>query len=330
MKDKTIKVGIAGAGFMGGTHAENYLMLPNVELYALAEQNQHKQKEFLNQYKVKKIYDDVFEMINDEDIDVVDICLPTPLHAKTAVAALHKNKNVLLEKPVALNLEDALLIKEAACQSSGKFMVAHVLRFWPEYLTVRQVINGYVEGSKIREVFATRFNELPLWSDGTWIMSEDKSGGIIVDLMIHDIDYILWNWGEVKRVFCNSISNGQNFPIQALAILEMKNGTVAYIEGGYLNPKGCGLSTQMKLYAENTLIETQPLKKTIKLTRTDNNTLEIPVSGNDGYFEEINYFIDCVRNNRQVKVITTDDAIESLKVCLSLKKSLKENRWIQL
>ncbi|HEX3072024.1 MAG TPA: Gfo/Idh/MocA family oxidoreductase [Ignavibacteriales bacterium] len=324
-----MKIGIAGAGFMGETHARCYSKIEDAEIYALAEKNPAKRDAFKEMFHPAKVYDDYLEMLNDSELDIVDICFPTPLHARAAVAALNKDKHVLLEKPIALNLIDAMAIKKAADSSKGKFMVAHVLRFWPEYAAIRKAIKEQFH-NEVTEIYASRFNELPLWSEGTWIMSEEQSGGLIVDLMIHDIDFILWNLGKPRRVFCSAIYNEKNFAVQVMAALQMENCSTAYIEGGYLNPCGSGLTTQMRVYGKDTMLELYPNSRgLLKLTQRNNSAKEIKTSG-DGYLEEINYFVQCVKQNKNPEIVTIDGAIDSLAVCLELKKSLKEQKWIAL
>lgn len=328
--EQKISIGIAGAGLMGETHAQNYLKIKDIELYALSEKNNIKQNIFKDRFSPLIVYDDVYKMIEDDNIDLIDICLPTPMHAKIAIAALAKNKHVLLEKPIALNLDDALLIKKAAENSSGKFMVAHVLRFWPEYKSMRKIINTSMIDETICGIYASRYNELPLWSEDTWIMDEKLSGGLIIDLIIHDIDYIIWNFGKADKVFCHGIFNDKNFAIQVMAVLKLKNGAVAYIDGGYLNPTGSGLTSQMRLYSNNSSLEMFSNKNTIKLSQKKELTKEVDVYGNDGYLEELSYFIDCIKQKKEPVIITIDDAIESLKTCLAIKESLKTEQWINV
>jgi|GEM_PF-1479284 len=322
-----MKVGIAGTGLMGETHAGCYTKLEDVELYAVAEQNPEKQNKFRELYPSIKIYNDFSEMVDDRNIDIIDICLPTPLHKTAAIMALSKNKNVLLEKPIALTIEEAEEIKQAADKSKGRFMIAHVLRFWPEYTAIRDTLRNEMKDEQVKSVYAARFNELPLWSENTWIMNEEKSGGIILDLMIHDIDFICWSFGRVKKVYAHSILNKSNYAVQVMAVLEMENGVKAYIDGGYLNPAGAGLITQLRVYTSNSLIEMYP-DNIITIKAKDTKAKELPVAKGDGYLEEIKYFINCIRNNNDIATITTEDAIQSLKVCLALRTSFKEQRLV--
>ncbi len=325
-----MKVGIAGTGLMGYTHAGCYSELKDAELYAVAEQNTGKLLGFQKKYPAVKNYNDVFEMIDDDSIDVIDICLPTPLHAPVAIAALGRNKNVLLEKPITLNLNDAYAIKDAAEGSKGKLMVAHVLRFWPEYVLTREILLKELAEKKITAVYASRLNELPLWSENSWIMDDVKSGGVIIDLMIHDIDYIIWNFGKARKVFTNAIYNENNYAIQVMVILEMENRCIAYINGGYLNPAGTGLTSSMKIYTENSLLEFNSDKNLITQSQKGGQVKKFQVPEKDAYLEEIKYFLDCIRNNTTPAIITIDDAIESLKTCLTLKESLNKKQWLTI
>ena len=104
-----MNIGIAGCGFMGDVHAEAYKKLGS-NIYAIAEKNEAKLNSFANKFQPIAVYQDVVDMIMDDKIDLIDICLPTPFHKEIAVRALLNNKNVLLEKPIALSLDDALEI----------------------------------------------------------------------------------------------------------------------------------------------------------------------------------------------------------------------------
>jgi len=324
-----MKVGIAGAGFMGEVHAQCYQKMKDVELLAVAEQNSLRLEKFVKSFSPAKTYSNIMDMIKDDEIDVVDICLPTPIHPAVSIAALQRDKNVLLEKPIALNIADARKIQNAAEASKGKFMVAHVLRFWAEYSVIRNLLQNHQLGD-IKEIYAARFNELPLWSEGAWIMEEDQSGGLVIDLMIHDIDFILWNLGKAKRVWCNGIRNEKGFAVQVMAVLEFEDGKTAYVEGGYLNPAGSGLTTQMRIYGKEALLEMYSHNNEITLTGANGKIANPEIPAVDGYFEEIAYFINCIKQDKEPAVVTTRDAVESLQVCLALKQALKSKQWIEI
>ncbi len=324
-----LRVGIAGAGFMGEVHAEAYKRISGAEIFAIAETNEDKRTGFVQKFKPRKAFSTVEEMVQDKEIDLVDICLPTPLHSNAAISALEQNKHVLLEKPIALTVAEALQIKEAAQKSEGKFMVAHVLRFWPEYELIKSLLSGDKIG-KIREIYAARFNELPLWSEGTWLMNEELSGGLAIDLMIHDIDFLVWNFGRVTDVMATAIKNEQNFSLQIMATLKFEGGETAYIEGAYLNPSGRGLTTEFKAYGERGLLELYPNMNDLKVTMAKAQEEHFKIPSGDGYYNEIAYFVTCVSEDKTPDIITVDEAIESLKVALAIRESVAQRKWLAL
>ncbi len=124
---------------------------------------------------------------------------------------------------------------------------------------------------------------------------EEKSGVLVIDLMIHDIDFLIWNMGKVRRVLSNAIYNENNYAIQVMAILEMENGSTAYVDGGYLNPAGVGLTSQMHIYSTNYILEMYSNKNNIKLTQKNKPIKEITVSSFNAYLEEKKYFFHCIK-----------------------------------
>ncbi len=139
-------------------------------------------------------YEKASQLISDPDIQIVDICTATPLHAPIAIAALHAGKHVICEKPMALTVEECAAMEEAARDSGRQLMVAHCLRYWPEYVRAFETIES---GKFGRPVYARfhRSGAAPGWSAGGWLLKANESGGVL-DLHIHDIDVALWWFGE--------------------------------------------------------------------------------------------------------------------------------------
>ena len=136
-----LEVGILGAGFMGKTHAAAYKKLPNVRLAVIADNDEEKVEQAGCQMGCKA-ETDAEKVIQDASISLVDVTLPTPLHANFAVQALEAGKHVIVEKPMALSLAEVDTMLEAS-RRTGKFlMVAQVLRFWPEYVKIREILQS--------------------------------------------------------------------------------------------------------------------------------------------------------------------------------------------
>ncbi len=146
-------------------------------------------------------YTDFDEMLKNEDLDVIDICLPTYLHADFTVKALESGCHVLCEKPMSLNFESCRLMCETAKKMNKKLMIGQCNRFSAAHLLLKEYVDKKTFG-KVRNVLFTRFSTTPDWGWENWFLDAEKSGGAILDLHIHDIDYARFVFGEPDAVSC--------------------------------------------------------------------------------------------------------------------------------
>lgn len=196
-----IKVGIAGVGFMGMIHYLAYQKVRGAKIVALCEKDRPErlegdwrsikgnfgpQGEMMDLAGIAK-YVELEEMFADPNVDMVDLCLPPFLHAKTAVAALKAGKHVLCEKPIALKVGDAEAMVKAAQKAGKMLMIAHVLPFFPAYRFAYDTITsgkyGKFLGGDFRRII----------SDPHWLRDfydPNGCGGPMVDLHIHDAHFI--------------------------------------------------------------------------------------------------------------------------------------------
>ena len=143
-------------------------------------------------------YTDLEEMLQKEDIDLIDICLPTYLHKQYAVDMLNRGYWVLSEKPMALSFADC---EEMVAAANGRLMIGQCLRFSPQYLYAKDVIESGIYG-KVTGATFRRLSGAPLWGWDNWFMDPSRSGGVIFDLHIHDLDIIRVLFGDPKTVSC--------------------------------------------------------------------------------------------------------------------------------
>lgn len=134
-------------------------------------------------------------MLNAEQLDILDICLPTYLHADYAVQAMERGIHVICEKPVSLKAEDVERVYEAARRNNVKFMVAQVLRFWPEYELLKEIYDSGKYG-KLLSGSMSRLGGIPKWSWDNWMADEKRSGLVPFDLHIHDLDFLVYAFGK--------------------------------------------------------------------------------------------------------------------------------------
>lgn len=148
-----------------------------------------------------RVYTDLETMLEEEALDMVDICLPTFLHADTAVSMLERGYHVMSEKPMALNAEQAHLMVEAAKISEKQLMIGQCLRFSPPYTFIKKVIESEEFGKPLSASFR-RMSAPPVWGWDNWFMDERRSGGCLLDMHIHDIDIARFLFGEPREVSC--------------------------------------------------------------------------------------------------------------------------------
>ncbi len=148
-----------------------------------------------------RTYTDLEEMLRCEQLDLLDICLPTHLHATYVCDMLRRGYHVHSEKPMARSYEECRTMLEAAQASPGKLMIGQCLRFEAAYTFLRDSIESGVFGKPISAVFR-RISAPPLWSWDNWMMDRERSGGCLLDLHVHDIDIARFLFGEPREVSC--------------------------------------------------------------------------------------------------------------------------------
>src|SRR5215212_6007433 len=199
-----MRVGIIGAGFMGAIHAQAWAQTPATIVGFVAETEA--EAEGLAARYHARVYAGLQAIL--ADVDVVDICTPTHLHHEMAIQAAEAGKQVVCEKPLGRTVEQGQAMI-AACRRAGvKLLVAHVVRFFPEYALARaKVADGEI--GQLGVLRLSRGSYRPKRPLGNWFLDVEKSGGLLVDLMIHDFDYARWVAGEVESVFARSIGTGR-------------------------------------------------------------------------------------------------------------------------
>ena len=214
-----IRVGLVGIGFMGWIHWLAYQKLAGVRVAAISSRNPQRlagdwrgiQGNFGpsgEQVDLQGIaaYSNLDELLQDPQIDLIDVCLPTPQHADVAIRAIEAGKHVLCEKPMALRLADCDRMVAAAERANKLLMIAHVLPFFPEYDwalgLVRSGEFGRLRGGAFRRVIAE-----PNWNQNFW--PPDEIGGPMLDLHVHDAHFIRLLFGMPQDVVsCGSTRGG--------------------------------------------------------------------------------------------------------------------------
>ncbi|MBA3276019.1 MAG: Gfo/Idh/MocA family oxidoreductase [Chloroflexia bacterium] len=332
------RIAVLGAGFMGGTHARAYHARDDLEIAAVYARSGNRAEDLAAELG-STFTDDLDRVLRDDSIEAVDICLPTPAHRRTAEAALAAGKHVLLEKPLAMTVEDADALVAAADATDRVFMVAHVLRFWPEYVELKRVIDSGELGQPIA-ANAVRRQPFPEWS--ALFKAADQTGGAIFDMLIHDYDAINWVHGVPRSVVANGIHNPRSGGLDhAQVLIGYEGGGTGAVDGGMIQPESYPFTSRFEVLCERGAIEYhfqaggrsfevgEPINR-LTVYREDGDPELLSVEQSDAYANEVGYFIDCIQAGRVAERATPRDARLALQVGLAAKQSAETGERIEL
>ncbi|MGC8641039.1 MAG: Gfo/Idh/MocA family protein [Isosphaeraceae bacterium] len=334
-----IRVGIVGLGFMGRMHYRCWKALPGARITAICESNP---KVLAAAGEPSKgnvegaadhvdlselaVHSDLGELLAAGSVDALSITLPTHLHADTTVQALQAGVHVLCEKPMALSVEDCDRMT-AAAQSAGRVLqIGHCIRFWPEYVVTRQLIQGGEYGRPIAASFR-RFTALPTWSPDSWFADEKRSGGQPLDLHIHDTDYIHHVFGMPAAV--SSVADGPQTYISTQYHYE--NGPAVVAESTWRMAPAFGFEMSFVVVLERaTILFDSTRTPAFRVCPPEGPAFTPEVPAGDGYSREVEHFVRAVAGARVEPVITPQEARETIRLIFAEKQAAREGRRVTL
>ena len=298
-----LKVAVVGVGGISGAHIPAWEEMKDAELVALCDIR----PERMEKYEGKRCYTDIDELLKNEELDILDICLPTYLHADVACKAMDLGINVITEKPISLKDEDVERVYACAEKNGVKFMVAQVLRFWPEYELLKEIYDTKKYG-KLLSGTMTRLGCYPRWSWDGWMMDEKRSGLVPFDLHIHDLDFMVYAFGmpKVAHQFRSKL------PDQDFISLTYDFGDFFINTEASWYATSYPFTAEFRFQFEDAVVANENGKMMIYLrddekidlsqdAEGDTGAINLPKS--DAYANEINYFADCVKNNKPVEKV---------------------------
>ena len=332
-----IRVGLIGAGFVGRNHFNQYEKLAGrATVTALCDREADRRagdwskvggnladtKGTKRDLGAIKPYTNWQDLLADANIDLVDICVPTTAHAEISIAALKAGKHVLCEKPMALNVDDCDLMLAAAGSAKGKFMIAQCIRFWPEYVYLKSIFDQRKYGA-LKALMLRRQAEAPAYSLNSWALKPELSGGAVLDLHVHDVDFALHLLGKPKTVTAQGYQTSQGSVDRIHALWHYGQGLVANLEGCWDLPTGFGFNMGFTaIFEQAAIIWDLSTGKPVTVFRPgcSPETPEMPAGG-DGYFGEIEYFVSCVERGQTPKTSTPQESRDAVALALAEKQS---------
>lgn len=327
----TVKVGILGMGFMGNCHFNAYQSVKEARVAALCDCDGNKLRsdagvagnisgsERKKDLAGVKTYTDASRLLADPQVDVVDITLPTYLHAEWTIKALKAGKHVICEKPMALSSGEAKKMIAVAGQTRRKLFVAHCIRFWPPYEAAREIIRENKYGKVLSAVFV-RVSPRPAWSWNNWLLISRLSGNAVLDLHIHDSDFILYAFGKPKAVCSYGAGSARAGFEHIVTSYDFGRTPVVIAEGGWDYAKGFPFSMTFRIAMEKAALALQADGK-LMLYQTGRDSVALDVPAGDGYGRELAHFIDCIANGKISGVVSPESAMLSVKLVEAELKS---------
>ncbi len=324
-----MKIAVLGCGGLGTVHAVTYAKLNGVELTGVCDI----QPDLADQLSKKTgapAYYSYEQMLSEAEFDAISIAVPTYLHKEYAVLAANAKKHVISEKPIALNLEDAQEMIRT-CEDNGvRLFIGHVVRFFPDYENLKQAIDqGKIGNPGVAH--ASRIGGHPGLTK-EWYLDKEKSGGVIVDLMIHDLDFLRWSMGEVDTVYAMNHSSGTLD--YALVTLEFSSGAVANVEANWGFPGP--FHTKAEIAGSDGIVSANSLKSSsLQVYKSEvdagSGFVAIPESPShrNPYELELEHFIQCIQTGAE-PIVSANDAYKALELALAANESARTGNVVRL
>jgi predicted dehydrogenase len=268
---------------------------------------------------------DYRQLIAMSDVDVVDVCVPTPTHAEIVTAALAAGKHVIGEKPMARTLQQAQQIADAAAKAKGFFMPAMCIRFWPEYEWLKEA----VKSGRYGKVKAATFRRLASMPPG-WFRDGRISGGAILDLHVHDVDFVYHLFGMPQALFSRGYCKSSGFIDHVYTQYLYNDVPLVTAEGGWCLDDAFGFSMRYLVNFENATADYDGARPESLIVYTAGKK-EVPqLAKEDGYSREIRYFVECLEKNQKPQRVTAADGVAGLKICDAENRSIDTGQIVPL
>ena len=337
-----LRVGIVGFGFMGRMHYAQWKALEGAEVVAICDANPNiveDTKEAVGNiegaggevdFDSLDLYSDYNKMLTEAKLDAVSITLPTFMHPNFSVKALEAGLHVLCEKPMALNVEDCRRMIAAAAQSGKVLMIGHCVRFWPEYAKTKEIVDGGEYGKVIAATFQ-RLGAAPTWGDDNWFSDDARSGGVALDLHIHDTDYVQYLFGMPKSVFSRQAKAGGGGAIHITTQYIYDDDKVVTAEGGWGMTPAFGFEMSFNIALEKaTIVYDCTRTPVFRVCPADGEVFTPDVAEGDGYSIEIAHFAALAAGRDAAEVTTLAGSLDSVKIVLAEKESAEKGQAVLL
>lgn len=331
-----MKVALIGAGGIGEAHSNAYLLMEDVKIAFVVDPVKENADKLAKVHGAKAYYS-LDDLLANEKPDMVDICVPSYLHKEVAIKCMDAKIHTLCEKPIANKMEDALEMMEAYKRNGVLFMIAQVVRFMPEYVYLKKLCDNGDYGKLLHASFS-RMCQAPIWGSG-WYTDTTKSGLAPFELHIHDEDFIHYLLGLPKEVNSIGFDHPENHNSYVSTRYVYEDGLTVQAEGGWYSGPLPFFMEYMAIFdkaviqfKDNTVMVYPKEGEAFKaeLENVVNVTSDINLKNAGGMYNEIRYFIDCIRNGKPIEVVTPEQSIGTLDMLLKELESRSTGNAVKI
>jgi predicted dehydrogenase len=327
---KPLSVLIAGSGTMARIHAAALGEIEGVELAGIVNERLASAKRVAGEFKTRA-FKSLTQALRATRAEAIFVCLPTPQHRAVVTEAARVGLHVFCEKPMARSVADAEAMIEVSAKENVVLMVGHVLRFFPQYAKLHERVEKGDVG-KPAMARLSRGGAAPRGARG-WYAKRADSGGVLLDLVIHDFDWLVWTFGPVVRVHARqTATRAGELSSYALAVLRHASGVISHVEGfwGHELP----FRTRVEVAGDKGALEYDSLHPVaVELHRAAGPSARagvvIPESplAKGPYVVEDEHFVDCVRRRARPDP-SPADALDALRVSLACLASARTGKVV--
>lgn len=331
---RDIGVGIVGLGFMGRTHVAAYEGARRdgypCRLVAVCDRSPERRagrlgaegtrglarEDALFDPQAVAAYADVEEILADPVVELLSICTYTDTHAELAVRALEAGKHVLVEKPLARTSAEARRVRLASESARGLCMPAMCMRFWPGWSWLRETARSGEFGA-VRSATFTRVGSPPGWS-GDFYADFARSGGALLDLHVHDVDFVYWCFGPPDEV----VSTGSLRHVTT--IYRYTAGPEQVVaEGGWSAAPGAPFRMRYRVEFERATAEFDLASRPALALHRGGGTEEVSLPAGDGYDGQIRHLVERIASGGRELLATAAEAEAVLRLIEAERESLE-------
>ena len=321
-------IALVGGGVVTILHARAISQCEYAKLAAVCDTVIEKAEAIAAQYHCNA-YASFESMLEQERIDVAIICLPVFLHAEYAAKCAEAGIHVLCEKPMEMDAAQAQKIIDARDRCKVKMMVGHCVRFWPGYADVKKMLDDGDLGEVLMATFS-RASMVP--ARGGWILDPKLGRGAIQDMLIHDVDFLNYLFGDGETVFANAVKDDTGCFNHIMANIKFKNGVHATAQAAFTMKNNsypfttqfplCGTKATVEYRYQAAVLDIQAAPQAeMMICRSGVPVETVKVADYNAYVKQLQHFLDCIEKDVQPSMNPLESSLNSIRLLDAIRRS---------